>query len=426
VTDILDELKWRGLVAQTTDEAELRRALADGPITAYCGFDPTAPSLHFGNLVQLVVLRHLQRAGHRVICLVGGSTGLIGDPRPSAERVLKTKEQTAQWVARIQDQVRPFLTSDGDNPAVFVNNLDWTEGLTALDFLRDVGKHFRVNHMVKKEAIAARLRSDEGISYTEFSYQLLQGLDYLQLYRQYGCTLQTGGNDQWGNLTAGSDLIHRVEGRSVHLLTTPLLTDSSGEKFGKSAGNAIWLSADMTSPYAFYQYWLNVEDASVVTLLKVFTDRTREQVADLEIAVAERPFAREAQRTLATDVTTLVHGAEATAAVQAASAALFGKAELSSLDARTLADAVAELPSAQVVVGTPVAEAFAATGLSPSRGAARRTVTEGGAYVNNAKVTDAEAVLGVGELLYGRYAVLRRGKKSLAVATVAPQATARI
>jgi tyrosyl-tRNA synthetase len=426
VTDILDELKWRGLVAQTTDEAALRQALADGPITAYCGFDPTAPSLHFGNLVQLILLRHLQRAGHRVICLVGGSTGLIGDPRPSAERVLKSKEQTAQWVDRIAAQVRPFLRSDGDNPAAFVNNLDWTAGLSALDFLRDIGKHFRVNQMVKKDAIAARLRSDEGISYTEFSYQLLQGLDYLQLYRQYGCTLQTGGNDQWGNLTAGSDLIHRVEGRSVHLLTTPLLTDSSGEKFGKSAGNAIWLSADMTSPYAFYQYWLNVEDASVVTLLKVFTDRTREQVADLEIAVAERPFAREAQRTLATDVTTLVHGAEATAAVQAASAALFGKAELSSLDARTLADAVAELPSAQVVVGTPVAEAFAATGLSPSRGAARRTVTEGGAYVNNAKVTDAEAVLGVGELLHGRYAVLRRGKKSLAVATVAPQATARI
>jgi tyrosyl-tRNA synthetase len=420
VTDILDELKWRGLVAQTTDEAALRQALVDGPITAYCGFDPTAPSLHFGNLVQLIVLRHLQRAGHRVICLVGGSTGLIGDPRPSAERVLKSKEQTAEWVARIAAQVRPFLRSDGDNPAMFVNNLDWTEGLSALDFLRDIGKHFRVNQMVKKEAISARLNSDEGISYTEFSYQLLQGLDYLELYRKYGCTLQTGGNDQWGNLTAGSDLIHRVEGESVHLLTTPLLTDSSGEKFGKSAGNAIWLSADMTSPYAFYQYWLNVEDASVVTLLKVFTDRSREEIADLEVAVAERPFAREAQRTLAVDVTTLVHGAEATAAVQAASAALFGRAELSSLDARTLADAVAELPSAQVVVGTPVAEAFAAAGLSPSRGAARRTVTEGGAYVNNAKVTDPEAVLGADELLHGRYAVLRRGKKSLAVAMVAP------
>jgi tyrosyl-tRNA synthetase len=423
VTDILDELTWRGLVAQTTDEAALRQALDDGPITAYCGFDPTAPSLHFGNLVQLIVLRHLQRAGHRVICLVGGSTGLIGDPRPSAERVLKSKEQTAQWVARIAEQVRPFLRSDGDNPATFVNNLDWTEGLSALDFLRDIGKHFRVNQMLKKDAVAARLASDEGISYTEFSYQLLQGLDYLQLYRRYGCTLQTGGNDQWGNLTAGSDLIHRVDGASVHLLTTPLLTDSSGEKFGKSAGNAIWLSADMTSPYAFYQYWLNVEDASVVALLKVFTDRTREEIGELEAAVAERPFARDAQRALAADVTTLLHAAEATAAVQAASAALFGKAELTSLDARTLADAVAELPSAPVEVGTAVAEAFAAAGLSPSRGAARRTVTEGGAYVNNAKVTDPDAVLGEADLLHGRYAVLRRGKKSLAVATV-PQTAA--
>jgi tyrosyl-tRNA synthetase len=416
VTDILDELKWRGLVAQTTDEAALRKALVDGPITAYCGFDPTAPSLHFGNLVQLIVLRHLQRAGHRVICLVGGSTGLIGDPRPSAERVLKSKEQTAQWVGRIAEQVRPFLRSDGDNPAAFVNNLDWTENLSALDFLRDIGKHFRVNQMVKKEAIAMRLNSDEGISYTEFSYQLLQGLDYLQLFREYGCTLQTGGNDQWGNLTAGSDLIHRVEGRSVHLLTTPLLTDSSGEKFGKSAGNAIWLSADMTSPYAFYQYWLNVEDASVVALLKVFTDRSREEIAELEVAVAERPFAREAQRTLAADVTTLVHGAGATAAVTAASAALFGKAKLSSLDERTLADAVAELPSTTVRPGTPLAEAFADSGLSPSRGAARRTVSEGGAYLNNVKITDPDAVLERGDLLHGRYAVLRRGKKALAVA----------
>jgi tyrosyl-tRNA synthetase len=414
VTDILDELKWRGLVAQTTDEAALRRALADGPITAYCGFDPTAPSLHFGNLVQLIVLRHLQRAGHRVICLVGGSTGLIGDPRPSAERVLKTKEQTAQWVARIQQQVRPFLRSDGDNPAIFVNNLDWTAGLSALDFLRDVGKHFRVNHMVKKEAIAARLNSDEGISYTEFSYQLLQGLDYLQLFRDYECTLQTGGNDQWGNLTAGSDLIHRVEGESVHLLTTPLLTDSSGEKFGKSAGNAIWLSADMTSPYAFYQYWLNVEDASVVTLLKVFTDRSREQVAALEAEVAERPFAREAQRALAADVTTLVHGAAATEAVQRASAALFGREDLEGLDDATLRDALAELPTAKVEAGTSVADAFADAGLSPSRSAARRTIAEGGAYVNNVKVEDVDAVLAADQLLHGRFAVLRRGKKSLA------------
>ena len=412
--DILDELQWRGLVAQTTDESALRTALADGPITAYCGFDPTAPSLHFGNLVQLVVLRHLQRAGHRVICLVGGSTGLIGDPRPTAERVLKTKEQTAEWVANIRRQVEPFLASDGENPAVFVNNLDWTAPMSALDFLRDVGKHFRVNQMVKKEAIAARLNSDEGISYTEFSYQLLQGLDYLQLYRDFGCTLQTGGNDQWGNLTAGSDLIHRVEGASVHLLTTPLLTDSSGEKFGKSAGNAIWLSAEMTSPYAFYQYWLNVEDASVITLLKVFTDRPREEIAELERQVAEEPFRRAAQKTLAADVTTLVHGAAATAAVQAASEALFGRGDLRGLDARTLADATAELPGGEVHVGMSVVDSLVAVGLVESRNAARRVIGDGGVSVNGAKVADVERLIGPDDVLHERVVVLRRGRKALA------------
>jgi len=413
VGNILDELQWRGLVAQTTDESALRTALDDG-LTAYCGFDPTAPSLHFGNLVQLVVLRHLQRAGHRVICLVGGSTGLIGDPRPSAERVLKTKEQTAEWVANIQRQVRPFLTTEGPNPAVFVDNLDWTRDLSALDFLREVGKHFRVNQMVKKEAIAARLNSDEGISYTEFSYQLLQGLDYLQLFRQYGCTLQTGGNDQWGNLTAGSDLIHRVEGASVHLLTTPLLTDASGEKFGKSAGNAIWLDPDMTSPYAFYQYWINVEDASVVKLLKVFTDRTPEQVAALEQSLADKPFLREAQKALAADVTTLVHGAGATAAVRAASEALFGKGDVRALDAGTLGDATAELPGGEVSVGTSVTDALVAVGLVESRNAARRAIGEGGASLNNVKLSDAEQLLGEEDFLHGRVALLRRGRKSLA------------
>ncbi len=420
MTDILDELQWRGLVAQTTDESALRQALADGPITAYCGFDPTAPSLHFGNLVQLVVLRHLQRAGHRVICLVGGSTGLIGDPRPTSERVLKTKEQTAEWVARIQDQVRPFLETTGENAAVFVNNLDWTEGMSALDFLRDVGKHFRVNQMLKKDAIAARLGSDEGISYTEFSYQLLQGLDYLELYRQYGCTLQTGGSDQWGNLVAGSDLIHRAEGRSVHLLTTPLLTDSSGEKFGKSAGNAIWLSADMTSPYAFYQYWLNVEDASVLTLLKVFTDRGPQEVAELERQVEEEPWKRAAQRTLAADVTTLVHGAAATAAVQAASEALFGRGDLRGLDGPTLRDATAELPGAPVTVGMPVVDALVAVGLADSRNAARRTIAEGGASVNGEKVPDDEAVIREEDVLAGGVVVLRRGRKNLAAGRLQP------
>ncbi|MEO6791905.1 MAG: tyrosine--tRNA ligase [Ornithinibacter sp.] len=420
MSDILDELHWRGLVAQTTDETALRTALADGPITAYCGFDPTAPSLHFGNLVQLVLMRHLQRAGHQVICLVGGSTGLIGDPRPTAERVLKTKEQTAQWVENIRRQVEPFLDTGGENPAIFVNNLDWTAPMSALDFLRDVGKHFRVNQMVKKEAVAARLNSDEGISYTEFSYQLLQGLDYLQLYREHGCTLQTGGNDQWGNLTAGSDLIHRVEGASVHLLTTPLLTDSSGEKFGKSAGNAIWLSAEMTSPYAFYQYWLNVEDASVLTLLKVFTDRTPEEVADLQRQVETEPFRRSAQRVLAADVTTLVHGAAATTAVQAASEALFGKGDLAALDARTLEDATAELPGGRVTVGMPVVEALVAVGLVDSRNAARRAISDGGASVNGTKVSDLERVIEPTDVLHDRVVVLRRGRKALAAGRLDP------
>ncbi len=414
VSNILDELQWRGLVAQTTDESALRRALADGPITAYCGFDPTAPSLHFGNLVQLVVMRHLQRAGHRVICLVGGSTGLIGDPRPTSERVLKTKEQTAEWVANIRRQVEPFLESEGENPAVFVNNLDWTAPLSALDFLRDVGKHFRVNQMVKKDAVAARLSSEEGISYTEFSYQLLQGLDYLQLYREYGCTLQTGGQDQWGNLTAGSDLIRRAEGRSVHLLTTPLLTDAAGMKFGKSEGNAIWLSPQMTSPYAFYQYWINTEDASVVTLLKVFTDRTAEQIGELEQSLAEKPFLRESQKALAADVTTLVHGATATAAVQAASEALFGKGDVSALDQRTLADATNELPEGEVAVGMSVTDALVAVGLVESRNAARRAIGDGGASLNNVKLTDPERQLAASDFLYEQVVLLRRGRKSLA------------
>ena len=402
MTDIFDELQWRGLVAQTTDEAALREALADGPVTLYCGFDPTAPSLHFGNLVQLVVLRRFQRAGHRVICLVGGSTGLIGDPKPTSERVLKTKEQTAQNVARIESLVRPFLDFEGDNAALLVDNLDWTAELSALDFLREVGKHFRVNQMIKKDAIAARLASHEGISYTEFSYQLLQGYDYLHLYREYGCTLQTGGSDQWGNLTAGVDLIHRTEGASVHLMTTPLLTDAAGNKFGKSEGNAVWLSADMFSPYAFYQYFLNIEDASVIQMVKVFTDRTQEEVADLEKQVAEEPFRRTAQKTLA--------------AVQAASEALFGKGEPTGLDARTLRDATAELPGAEVPPGTSVVDALVAVGLVESRKAARRVIDEGGASVNNVKVADVEAVLGEEDFHQGVVAVLKRGRKSLAAA----------
>jgi tyrosyl-tRNA synthetase len=416
VNDILDELQWRGLVAQTTDLSALRRALREGPVTVYCGFDPTAPSLHFGNLVQLVVLRHLQRAGHRVICLVGGSTGLIGDPKPTSERVLKTREQTAANVARIKELVRPFLDFEGDNAALLVDNLDWTAPLSALDFLRDIGKHFRVNQMIRKDAVAARLESQDGISYTEFSYQILQALDYLELYRAHGCTLQTGGSDQWGNITAGVDLVHRAEGATVHALSTPLLTDSAGTKFGKSEGNAIWLSADMTSPYAFFQYFVNVEDASVIQLLRVFTDRSREEIVELEKSVAEEPFRRLAQKGLAHDITTLVHGLEATEAVEAASAALFGKGDPRVLDAHTLSDATAELPGGEVPVGSTLVDALVATGLSESRNAARRVLAEGGVSVNNSKVSDPDAVLGEDDFLHGRVALLRRGRKSLAAA----------
>jgi tyrosyl-tRNA synthetase len=416
VSDILEDLRWRGLVAQTTDETALREALADGPITFYCGFDPTAPSLHMGNLVQLILMRHLQRAGHRALCLVGGSTGLIGDPKASAERALNSPETVATWVARIQAQVRPFLEFGGDNPAIMVNNLDWTAPMSALDFLRDVGKHFRVNAMIKKDAIATRLASQDGISYTEFSYQLLQGLDYLHLYRTYGCTLQTGGTDQWGNLTAGADLIHRTEHQSVHLMTTPLVTKADGTKFGKTEGGTVWLDPEMMSPYAFYQFWINVEDASVIGYLKTFTDRSREEIQALEASLAQTPFRREAQKMLAADVTTLVHGATATSAVQAASEALFGKGDPRAMDAATLRDATAELPGGEIAPGDSVVDALVVTGLVESRNAARRVISDGGVAVNNVKVTDLEAVLTGDDFLHGQVALLRRGRKSLAAA----------
>ena len=425
MSDILDELQWRGLVAQTTDEEALREALADGPLTFYCGFDPTAPSLHMGNLVQLILMRHLQRAGHHPLCLVGGSTGLIGDPKATAERTLNSPETVAKWVARIQAQVRPFLDFEGDNPAVMVNNLDWTEPMSALDFLRDVGRHFRVNAMIKKDAIATRLASQDGISYTEFSYQLLQGMDYLHLYRTHGCTLQTGGIDQWGNLTAGSDLIHRAEHQAVHLLTTPLVTKADGTKFGKTEGGALWLDQEMMSPYAFYQFWINAEDASVIGYLKTFTDRTRGEIVALETSLAQAPFKREAQRALAAEVTTLVHGAEATSAVQAASEVLFGKGDPAVLDARTLRDATAELPGGAVAPGDSVVDALVATGLVESRNAARRVIGDGGASVNNVKVSDPAAVLTEGDFLHGQVALVRRGRKSLAAARWSSEAAAR-
>ncbi|MBD8079137.1 tyrosine--tRNA ligase [Cellulosimicrobium arenosum] len=421
MSDVLDELQWRGLVAQSTDEAALRTALAEGPITYYCGFDPTAPSLHHGHLVQLVVLRHLQLAGHRAVALVGGATGLIGDPRQSGERVLNTKETVAEWTVRLQDQVSRFLDFDGDNPARLVNNLDWISGLSAIDLLRDVGKHYRLGTMLAKDTVARRLRSDEGISFTEFSYQILQGIDFLELYRRHGVTLQTGGNDQWGNLLSGVDLVRRSEGAGVHVLTTPLITKADGTKFGKSEGGAVWLDPDMMSPYAFYQFWLNAADDDVVRFLKIFTFRSRAEIDTLESAVRERPGAREAQRALAADVTTLVHGGDATAAVVAASGALFGRGDLDGLDARTLAAAVAELPRTSAQVGDAVVDLLADSGLVTSKGAARRAITEGGAYVNNVKVEAEDARLEPTDLLHGRFAVLRRGKKTLGLADAGAQ-----
>ncbi|MCF4123254.1 tyrosine--tRNA ligase [Antribacter sp. KLBMP9083] len=416
MTDVLDELHWRGLVAQTTDEAALRSALAEGPITLYCGFDPTAPSLHIGNLVQILTVRRLQDAGHRPIALVGGATGLIGDPKMAGERTLNDPGVVAAWVERIRRQIEPLLRFDGPNAATMVNNLDWTSGLSAIAFLRDIGKHYRLGTMIAKDTVARRLNSEDGISFTEFSYQILQGMDFLELHRRHGVTLQTGGSDQWGNLLSGVELVRKAAGESVHALTTPLITKADGTKFGKTEGGAIWLDPEMTSPYAFYQFWVNAADADVVNYLKVFTFRSREEIADLEREVAERPFAREAQKVLAGDVTTLVHGAAATEAVVAASQALFGRGELGALDARTLAGAVGELPRVTAKAGDLVADLMVGSGLVTSKAAARRAIAEGGAYVNNAKVESEDAALASEDLLHGRFAVLRRGKRTLAVA----------
>ncbi|MEU3964411.1 tyrosine--tRNA ligase [Streptomyces buecherae] len=419
MTDIVDDLKWRGLFAQSTDEDALRKALADGPVTFYCGFDPTAASLHVGHLVQVLTMRRLQRAGHRPLALVGGATGQIGDPRPTAERTLNDPATVANWVTRLRAQIEPFLTFDGENAAVLVNNLDWTEGLSAIEFLRDIGKHFRVNKMLTKDSVARRLESEQGISYTEFSYQLLQGMDFLELYRRHGCTLQQGGSDQWGNLTAGIDLIHRLEPQaSVHALATPLMTKADGTKFGKTEGGSVWLDPEMTTPYAFYQFWLNVDDRDVTRYARILSFRSREELEELEKSTEERPQARAAQRALAEELTTLVHGADQCAAVIAASRALFGQGDLAELDAATLSAALSELPHARMGTLAPVVDLFAAVGLVASKSAARRTVKEGGAYVNNAKVTSEDAVLDEADLLHGRWLVLRRGKKNLAAIEV--------
>ena len=419
MTDILDELTWRGLIAHSTDQDELRKALRLGTVTFYGGFDPTAPGLHIGNLVLLLTMRRVQLAGHRPIGLVGGATGLIGDPSgKSSERVLNERDTVAAWVERIRAEEERFLDfTPGPTGALIVSNLDWTQDLSALDFLRDVGKHFPVNQMLARESVKARLEAG-GISYTEFSYQILQAYDFLELYRRYGCTLQLGGSDQWGNLVSGVDLIRRVEGASVHALATPLITKPDGTKYGKTEGGAIWISADLMSPYAFYQFWINRSDAEVPNLLRVFTFRTREEIDDLERQTRESPAARLGQRVLAEDVTTLVHGAQECARVIAASRAMFGQGDLAGLPEPTLAAALAEvgLTTVRCPVGNlpTVVDLLAETGIVTSKSAARRAIAAGGAYLNNRKVVSEDAKPEPSDLLCGRYLVLRRGRRTVA------------
>ncbi|OZD61060.1 tyrosine--tRNA ligase [Rhodococcus sp. 05-340-1] len=420
--NIIDEMTWRGLIAQSTDVDALKKATSEGPITLYSGFDPTGPSLHAGHLVPLLALKRFQRAGHRPIILAGGATGLIGDPRDVGERTMNSPEVVTEWASRIRGQLERFVDLD-ESPtgAVVVNNLSWTGELSAIDFLRDIGKHFSINVMLARETVKNRLESD-GMSYTEFSYMLLQANDYVQLRRQYGCSLQIGGSDQWGNIIAGVELNRRQDAESVHAMTVPLVTSADGKKFGKSTGGgSLWLDPEMTSPYAWYQYFVNTGDADVVKYLRWFTFLSKDELAELESATTERPHAREAQKRLAAEMTTLVHGEAATRSVELASQALFGRAELTELDEKTLAAALQEASVADIEAGAPntIVDLLVATGLSESKGAARRAVKEGGASVNNVKISDEEWTPGADDLLHGRWLVVRRGKRNFAGARIA-------
>ena len=419
-TMILDALGWRGLIAQSTDLDALGAEARRGPMTVYAGFDPTAPSLHAGHLVPLLALRRFQRAGHRPIVLAGGATGMIGDPRDVGERSLNEADTVAEWTERIRGQLERFVdfSDSGDSPtgAIVVNNLEWTQGLSAIEFLRDIGKHFSVNVMLDRDTIRRRL-DGEGISYTEFSYMLLQANDYVELHQRHGCTLQIGGSDQWGNIIAGVRLVRQKLGASVHALTVPLVTAADGTKFGKSTGGgSLWLDPQMTSPYAWYQYFVNTADADVIRYLRWFTFLSAEELAELEIATAERPQQRAAQRRLARELTVLVHGEAATEAVEHASRALFGQGELSRLDEATLAAALREASVAELKPGGPdgIVDLLVASGLSDSKKAARRTIGEGGVSVNNVRIESDEWVPQSSDFLHGRWLVLRRGKRNIA------------
>jgi len=412
--NVLDELEWRGLIAHSTDIDALREALGSGSVRFYVGFDPTAPSLHMGNLVQLVTARRLQDAGHTPYILVGGATGMIGDPKDSGERTLNSVETVKDWTENVRRQVSAFVRFEGDNAATVVNNFDWTSSLSTIDFLRDIGKHFPVNRMLARDVVRTRLEA--GISYTEFSYVLLQSMDYLHLFKAHGVTLQFGGSDQWGNLTGGAELIRRAEGGRAHAFATPLITKADGTKYGKTEGGALWLDPTMMSPYAFYQFWLNVEDEKVGEMLRIFSFLSRAEIEALDAQTAEKPFLRAGQKALAEHVTTFVHGAEETDRIKAASAALFGGGNLHDLSVDTLVAALSEAGAARVDRDDKqtIVDLFVTAGLSKSKGEARRTVAEGGAYLNNARVEDPELVPGESDLIGGRWLVLRRGKKNLA------------
>ena len=421
-TALVADLEWRGLIAQTTDRDALLKDLNAGPVAYYCGYDPTAPSLHVGNLVVLTVMRRFQLAGHKPIPLVGGATGLVGDPSGrNEERSLNDESIVEEWVARLRNQISRFLDFDTPrNAAVMVNNLDWTKSMSALEFLRDVGKHFSVNQMLSKDSVSSRLEAG-GISYTEFSYQVLQGYDFLELYRRHNCKIQLGGSDQWGNIIAGLDLIRKVEQGSAHAFTVPLMTKSDGSKFGKTASGAVWLDAEMTSPYAFYQYWLNTEDADVPKFLKVFSFKDRAEIERLIETVQTNPGAREAHRELARELTTLVHGEKECAQAEAAGKALFGQGELSELEEKTLEAALNQLPRTTVARGENFptwVDLLVATGVVDSKSAARRIVKEGGAYLNNVKISGEDFAPTASDLIYGRFLVLRKGKRDLAAVEV--------
>jgi tyrosyl-tRNA synthetase len=409
---LLDDLVWRGLIAHSTDLGALREALTGGSVRFYVGFDPTAPSLHMGNLLQLATARRLQLAGHTPYLLVGGATGMIGDPKDSGERSMNSLDTVKEWSELVRRQVAPFVSFEGANAATIVNNYDWTASLSTIDFLRDIGKHFPVNRMLQRDVVSRRLES--GISYTEFSYVLLQSLDFLNLYRDHGVSLQFGATDQWGNITAGVELIRRADGGQAHAFVTPLVTKPDGTKYGKTEADALWLDPEMMSPYAFHQFWLNVDDTQVGQMLRIFTFLPHEEIEELEVQTKEKPWLRAGQKRLADEITAFVHGREETDHARAAAAALFGGGDLHSLSAATLAAALREAGATSVPTLVPVVDLLVSTGLVASRGEARRTVAEGGAYLNNVRVEDPEATPEPADLIGGSWLVLRKGKKQFA------------